>query len=129
MKALVLLSLAIACVYARVGEICHQPTDCEQGECCQILSLFPVVSKRQLTGIRPIEIHARDHGTCQVYHKQGERCNSFEHVNGYCGCGPGLRCHGEEVKLPSATVQPARRSMIAPRPGYTWEYKCTAVTN
>ena len=36
----------------RIGDHCQHQSECDPGECCQILSLFPVVSKRQLVNIQ-----------------------------------------------------------------------------
>lgn len=63
-------------------------------------------------------------GTCQLYHKENETCSGFEHINGYCGCGPGLECYMYEVPIEGVQVAPGRRSMVAPRPGYNWHSEC-----
>ncbi|XP_076454423.1 uncharacterized protein LOC143289308 [Babylonia areolata] len=113
----------------RVGDKCLEDSQCSPGECCQILSPFPIVSKRQLEAIHLEHLLDSHDGSCQLYKTENATCNAFEKPNGYCGCGPGLRCHGEEVKVSEVLPhQPVGRSMIAPHPGYTWEYKCTPIT-
>ncbi|KAK3719816.1 hypothetical protein RRG08_040118 [Elysia crispata] len=138
----VLVAVTIACVftvaYATVGQRCTDVSQCDAGECCQILSEFMVVSKRDLTSLlkQPIE----KAGTCQKYKMEGDYCNSFDKMNGYCSCAPGLSCHTYQVAMPTlrpVTMAPtvathmisaARRSMLPPQDGYKWVSKCENVT-
>nr|KAG5685275.1 hypothetical protein BaRGS_021008 [Batillaria attramentaria]KAG5687997.1 hypothetical protein BaRGS_022938 [Batillaria attramentaria] len=102
MKLLVfVLVVTFAWVQARVGEVCHTETECDAGECCQIMSLFQVVSRRQIDMVDP---NAPRAGTCQLYKTENQTCSSFEKINGYCGCGPGLQCHSYEVKIADVQV-------------------------
>ncbi|KAK3719815.1 hypothetical protein RRG08_040117 [Elysia crispata] len=78
-------------------------------------------------------------GTCQKYKLEGENCNSFDKMNGYCSCGPGLYCHTHQVPL--STLQPmpslptvathmlavSKRRMAPPQDGYQWVSKCEKI--
>nr|KAG5685276.1 hypothetical protein BaRGS_021009 [Batillaria attramentaria]KAG5687998.1 hypothetical protein BaRGS_022939 [Batillaria attramentaria] len=109
---------------ALVGDVCRTESECDPGECCQILSLFPIMSRRQIISLT--DPHADRTGTCQLYKTENQACSGFDKPNGYCGCGPGLQCHSYEVKIADVQVvqPPVRRSMLAPRPGYTWRSEC-----
>ncbi|GFR72358.1 U3-aranetoxin-Ce1a-like isoform X1 [Elysia marginata] len=139
----VLAALTIACLfavtYAAVGQICTDESQCDAGECCQILSEFMVVSKKDLQPIK-LDPSIQKTGTCQKYKMEGAYCNSFEKMNGYCSCAPGLSCHTYQVALPTKPVMTmaptvathmisaARRSMLAPQDGYKWVSKCEKMT-
>ncbi|RUS69250.1 hypothetical protein EGW08_022989 [Elysia chlorotica] len=138
----VLVAVTIACVftvtYATLGQMCTDVSQCGTGECCQILSEFMVVSKRELL---PFKQPIQKSGTCQKYKMEGEHCNSFDKMNGYCSCAPGLTCHTYQVPIPTlqpvmtmaptvAThmISPARRSIVAPQDGYQWVSRCEKIT-
>lgn len=97
---------------AEVGNECTEPSHCDEGECCQILSEFFVVSKRRATG-----------GTCQLYTQENGSCGVFDKINGYCSCAPGLKCTGIEKPVNNKRAT-ARKSIVAPRPGYYWVFQC-----
>nr|KAI8757444.1 U3-aranetoxin-Ce1a-like [Biomphalaria glabrata] len=105
---------------ALVGKPCTQVSECDAGECCQILSAFMVMSRRQAQAISLFQNPTN--GTCQKYKLEGDNCGSFEKINGYCGCEPGTTCHMYEVPLATDVVQ--AKMMVAPRPGYQWVSKC-----
>merc|ERR1711971_746789 len=97
--ALVCAFCALTNVTALVGKTCTDISQCDSGECCQILSDFMVVGKRQLPTIKPEKpvtflpyTMKPKTGTCQKYSPQGTHCNSWDTRNGYCGCEQGLYC-------------------------------------
>merc|ERR1712241_1274988 len=128
---LVASMLCVTFSQAKPGTVCVDQTQCEQGECCQILSEFMVVSKRQaqLQTLLPFTKPAKT-GTCQSYSTEGSHCNSFDKMNGYCSCGPTLSCQSRKdpnwlgwQTLPTAvmmTAQPVskRQQSRMMRPGY-----------
>ncbi|KAK7467776.1 hypothetical protein BaRGS_00037013 [Batillaria attramentaria] len=129
-----LFLLTSTCVQALVDDACRTDSECDPGECCQILKLFPIMSRRQIIGLtKPrldltrLQLVSPSPGTCQPYRTEYEPCSAFDKPNGYCGCGRGLKCHSYEVQVVDAVqaVQlPVRRSMLAPRPGTTWRTEC-----
>jgi len=94
---LISLGAAAVLVQAKPGTVCVDQSQCDQGECCQILSEFMVVSKRQakLQTLLPFTKPAKT-GTCQSYSTEGSHCNSFDKMNGYCSCGPALSCQSRK---------------------------------
>ncbi|XP_005105421.1 uncharacterized protein LOC101858657 [Aplysia californica] len=125
----VLKMVALACVVAwasadTVGKTCTDQSDCAAGQCCQILSEFMVVSRRQLA-------KAPKTGTCQWYKKEGVSCNVFDQMNGYCSCAPGLECSSyKDPNYHAAITVPPLIGVLTPRkmmPGYisTCEKKTT----
>ncbi|XP_012945657.1 uncharacterized protein LOC101846853 [Aplysia californica] len=109
---------------ALVGKRCTSVSECDAGECCQILSEFMVVSKRDAAAslIAPALTKT---GTCQLYKKEGDHCNSFDAMNGYCSCEPGTYCHTYQEALPTApATHMLVRSMLPPKPGYHWVSEC-----
>merc|ERR1712154_247977 len=82
---LIALACVVACASAVIGTTCTTEQECDDGECCQILSEFMVVSRRQLA-------KAPRAGTCQRYKTEGDHCGPFGKMNGYCSCGPTLSC-------------------------------------
>ncbi|KAI8798933.1 U3-aranetoxin-Ce1a [Biomphalaria glabrata] len=117
----ILVSVAVsvfAVSQALVGKPCTQVSECDAGECCQILSQFMVVSKRQSGSL----FQNPTNGTCQKYRVEGDNCSTFEKMNGYCGCEPGTTCHMYEVPLPTTLV--TSRDMAIARPGYQWVSRC-----
>ncbi|XP_076459156.1 uncharacterized protein LOC143292591 [Babylonia areolata] len=106
------LTLLAVCM-GEVGRPCTQQSQCESDECCQIVNIIIASKKRQLH--RPLNTS----GTCQKLRQQGERCNHFDVMNGYCGCAEGLTCKTVHV---NTTPAPAlQRLMMMPRkmaPGY-----------
>ncbi|KAK0064826.1 U3-aranetoxin-Ce1a [Biomphalaria pfeifferi] len=122
-KLLVCVAVSVLAVsQALVGKPCTQVSECDTGECCQILNQFMVVSKRQAISL----FQNPTNGTCQKYRLEGDSCSSFEKMNGYCGCEPGTTCHMYEVPLPTALAQ--SKMMVAARPGYQWVSKCEKST-
>merc|ERR1712154_123421 len=147
---LISLTVAIAFVQAKPGSRCTDVTQCDQGECCQILSEFMVVSRRQaqiqtalpqlqtlpppthIIDLLPPEIlkPAAKTGTCEKYTPEGAGCDTFAQANGYCGCEPGTQCHMFERLLPTDAKHPTVRSVrdLRPnRPGYEWITRCDKV--
>ncbi|XP_059151366.1 uncharacterized protein LOC131937752 [Physella acuta] len=122
MNTIVIFALAcvIASTSALVGQTCTSNDQCDAGECCQILSLFMIASRRQLDAFMLPQNPTS--GTCQKYKLEGDSCSTFEKMNGYCSCEPGTTCHMYEVPLPTDT--PTSRMIVAPRPGYQWVSKC-----
>ena len=65
-------------------------------------------------------------GTCQKYKQEGASCVSYDVLNGFCGCAPGLTCHTVHIGTP-AIEHPTLLHIAARRdflPGYA-SY-CTA---
>ncbi|XP_059151316.1 uncharacterized protein LOC131937722 [Physella acuta] len=124
MNTIVIFALAcvIASTSALVGETCTRDDQCDAGECCQILSLFMIASRRQLEAINMLQ--SPTSGTCQKYQLEGDSCSTFEKMNGYCSCEPGTECHMTEVPLPTDTPTSKMIIMLPPRPGYQWVSKC-----
>ncbi|KAH9496008.1 hypothetical protein Btru_014887 [Bulinus truncatus] len=117
------LASAIVVSQALVGKVCKVESECDAGECCQILSQFMVMSKRQDVLLETIAPPTRT-GTCQKYKLEGDPCGSFEKINGYCSCAPGTYCHMYEVPVPTVSA----RSMLAPHDGFQWVSKCEKQT-
>ncbi|KAK6976713.1 U3-aranetoxin-ce1a-like isoform x1 [Biomphalaria glabrata] len=113
------LAALFAFSQALVGKVCRVESECDPGECCQILSEFMVMSKRQEVLLNTIAPLTKT-GTCQKYKVEGDPCGHFEKINGYCSCAPGTYCHSYEIPVPTM----AARSMIAPHPGFQWVSKC-----
>ncbi|KAH9496016.1 hypothetical protein Btru_014915 [Bulinus truncatus] len=61
------VALVITCSQALVGRVCKVESECDVGECCQILSQFMVSSKRQDVSPKT--------GTCQKFSVEGEGCS------------------------------------------------------
>merc|ERR1712154_583918 len=101
-----IFAAALLCLFAlSKGQTCQTDADCG-GQCCQILSEFQIVSRRA----------ASRTGTCGTYKLEGAPCNSFDAINGYCSCAPGLQC--KTYKDPNYTgpiLASRKRGML---PGY-----------
>merc|ERR1712154_114540 len=87
-----LLVLAVCCLYGvlaghGIGTPCTSDTECSVDECCQILSEFQIVSRRD-TQLSKVPRS----GICARYLRQGELCNRFDKANGYCSCSPQQSC-------------------------------------
>ncbi|XP_059151275.1 uncharacterized protein LOC131937684 [Physella acuta] len=116
---------------ARVGAPCTTVAQCGRGECCQVLSDVMIASRKRAAVFRPVTVANRT-GTCQRYKREGDRCNSFDAMNGYCSCEPGTSCVSYQLPIltarlaPSAPLPTARlaRSAPAPMPGYRWASTC-----
>lgn len=54
-------------------------------------------------------------GTCEKYKEEGEFCNSFDVMNGYCSCAEGLTCKTVPVSTTALPVLEAPRKIA---PGY-----------
>ncbi|CAL1543437.1 unnamed protein product [Lymnaea stagnalis] len=117
-KILLCCLAIIAGAHALVGKVCTTASECDDGECCQILSEFLVMSRRQVLALPTA---APKTGTCQKYKLEGDACSVFEKMNGHCSCEPGTTCHTYEIPLPTTN---GARSMMMPRPGYQWISKC-----
>ncbi|CAL1543436.1 unnamed protein product [Lymnaea stagnalis] len=142
---LISLLLTFACMvtvsYATLGHICSYNSECDQGECCQILSAVMVVSKkRQLDWMTTTP--GGTVGSCQLYQTEGSSCHPLDVLNGYCSCEPGTQC--TEVEEPTTTTTTTTTTTPEPsdcsdpngpttpsiakrtpgRPGYQW--LCTA---
>ncbi|CAL1543435.1 unnamed protein product [Lymnaea stagnalis] len=131
------LLLTVACMvavsYATVGDTCSYDVECDQGECCQILSRIMVVSKKRQPDWMTTP-PGGTRGTCQLYQTEGHSCDSLDVANGYCSCEPGTQCtEVEKATTPTITEQDrslneddsklttpylARRSPV--KPGYSW---------
>ncbi|CAG5117395.1 unnamed protein product, partial [Candidula unifasciata] len=96
---------------AEEGKACASDIECGDEECCQILSEFMVVSKRA------------ESGTCQRYIQEGEPCDMYGKINGFCSCFPGYSCVAVEVPLNDTQII-VKRKPPPPRPGYTYDIKC-----
>ncbi|XP_055893830.1 uncharacterized protein LOC106057363 [Biomphalaria glabrata] len=107
---------------ALVGKTCTKDSDCHAGECCQILSEFMVVSRRQDAANSFFQNPTN--GTCQTYKLEGAPCTDFEKINGFCGCEPGTTCNTYEVPIPKSLLQV--RKPAPARPGFQWESTCGA---
>ncbi|XP_059151293.1 uncharacterized protein LOC131937704 [Physella acuta] len=127
--------LALACVLAvsdaLVGKVCTVESECDAGECCQILSQFMVMSRRQVD-ILPLATSQKN-GTCQKYQLEGSGCYNLDKMNGYCSCEPGTYCHTYEI--PWTTVPPTapptevnKRMPPLNRPGFMWISRCERQT-
>ncbi|CAL1532637.1 unnamed protein product [Lymnaea stagnalis] len=103
--------LAVVSVTAAVDKTCTDNSQCDAGECCQILSEFMIVSKRATSG------------TCQKYALESEPCGLYDRINGYCSCTPGTTCTAEEVLIPT-TPGLQKRKPVPPRPGYMYNINC-----
>ncbi|GFO25626.1 U3-aranetoxin-ce1a-like isoform x1 [Plakobranchus ocellatus] len=141
MKLQIVLVIAsvFTAAYAAVGQVCMTEAECDPGECCQILSEFMVVSKRDLLPLQTLP-PLRKTGTCHKYQNEGDHCNTFDKINGYCSCAPGLKCNTYQVALPTLkpvmTMAPtvvthmmsaARRAFLPPKDGYEWVSKCEKI--
>ncbi|KAK6976715.1 U3-aranetoxin-Ce1a [Biomphalaria glabrata] len=113
------IATAIVTSQALVGKMCMVESECDVGECCQILSEFMVASKRQDALLNTV-VQPTKSGTCQKYKIEGDPCNGFEKMNGYCSCAPGTYCHTYEIPIPTVSV----RSLAIARPGYQWISRC-----
>merc|ERR1712241_683221 len=133
MNVLTALTLAViaACLAPNpalaAGKTCASDSECASGECCQIMSEYMVVSRReakQQAILQPLTRAPRT-GTCESYKAQGASCNSFEKINGFCGCDPSLTCktyQDPNFVLPTmALMTPAPQQVASRRmvmPGY-----------
>ncbi|BFZ02765.1 hypothetical protein BsWGS_05804 [Bradybaena similaris] len=112
MKTVLVLATLLLLVRAGEGKTCSTDAECGDEECCQILSEFMVVSKRAGAG------------TCQPYIQEGQPCDIFGRINGFCSCYPGYACVALEVPLNDTEAAVNKRMMVAPRPGYKYDIKC-----
>uniref|UniRef100_A0A0B7B0M2 Prokineticin domain-containing protein n=1 Tax=Arion vulgaris TaxID=1028688 RepID=A0A0B7B0M2_9EUPU len=109
---LLIACLMVTLISADIGKDCTSDTDCGPDECCQILSDFMVVSKRNIAG------------TCQSYIPEGQSCDIFGKLNGFCSCLPGYACMALQVPIDGVTNAIQTRDLIPPQPGYTYDIKC-----
>ncbi|XP_025091199.1 uncharacterized protein LOC112562278 [Pomacea canaliculata] len=105
----VLLLLAIVSVcQGEVGQVCTSKDQCAADECCEIINIVVASRKRQalLQPIRPVS----ESGTCKKYQEKGTYCQSFDVLNGFCGCGQGLTCQSVNI----GTLTPCAGLPISP---------------
>ncbi|KAK7112505.1 uncharacterized protein [Littorina saxatilis] len=110
---LFLAALVTICM-AEVSTKCTEKSQCAADECCQIINFVIATKKRQLL---PGLSRPNTSGTCEKYRQEGVSCNSFDVMNGFCGCADGLTCKTVHV---STTPSPIIHIM-SPRkmaPGY-----------
>nr|AQM52682.1 prokineticin-like protein [Pomacea canaliculata] len=108
----VLAAIVLATCKAEVGKVCTSQSQCAADECCQIVNIVILSKKRELA-LSPVR---NTSGTCQKYHKAGDNCNSFDVLNGYCSCAPGLTCTTVQVSTTPATAPLTAMKMA---PGYS----------
>ncbi|KAI8798927.1 U3-aranetoxin-Ce1a [Biomphalaria glabrata] len=107
---------------ALVGKECKATTECDQDECCEILTGTVVMSRRQdllMSTIAP----DNEKGTCQKYIAEGAGCVFFQWQAGQCGCTPGTECTRHEIPYTDFMMW----NMVASRPGYIWFHSCLKV--
>ncbi|KAL8606520.1 hypothetical protein ACOMHN_037751 [Nucella lapillus] len=95
---------------AEAGHPCSDQSECGADECCQIVHIVIASKKRQLHQLKP--------GTCEKFRQQGDHCNHFDVMNGYCSCAPGLTCktvHVSTTQAPSIFPLLTKRKLA---PGY-----------
>ncbi|CAL1543433.1 unnamed protein product [Lymnaea stagnalis] len=136
MPLLLTVAAAVTVTYAAVGATCSNNVQCGQGECCQILSEYMIMSKKRqldwMTTTPPYPTRGTL-GSCQRYQLEGSSCNPFDKINGYCSCEPGTRCVQHEYPITSTTepttegptsTTPHLAKRTFGRPGYVWFAKC-----
>ncbi|XP_059151340.1 uncharacterized protein LOC131937739 [Physella acuta] len=118
MLAFLILASFLASAYGKIGDDCLVTSECDPGECCQILQKYTFgFVHSTVTLSNPF-----NNKTCQRYDLMGEDCDPFDKMSGLCGCEPGSMCSGQDVLTSSlhgrATLPPT------PAPGYTRIYTC-----
>ncbi|KAK7493310.1 hypothetical protein BaRGS_00015436 [Batillaria attramentaria] len=113
----VLFVVMLAACQGRVGMPCTMKEQCAADECCQIINIVVASKKRQALVDQP----PGGAGTCQPYKPEGAYCESFETMNGFCGCAEGLQC--QTIHVGTGGAPGGKRGALPPG----WEERCIKV--
>ncbi|KAK6184827.1 hypothetical protein SNE40_007201 [Patella caerulea] len=103
---LVTLTYSASQVNAISGRECKLQEECNDGECCAIPPLYPVMSKRM--NILPTPKQKIGH--CMTYLPVGSTCDPISQLNGlHCGCAKDLHCNFYPDKFGKRKLLPGKR--------------------